>query len=161
MAIPAQITVSKAVEREAVYRGEARREQFPGLEGSSLRWERPLDVGLRFQRKDGAAWLALEVSGEVLRRCERCGQEHPERLEMYKWLRLVGSEAEEAEVLAEADPVRVNEDQLAVFAAVEQELLLDEPMVVRCVQCQRALADTPAERTADGPLAALKSMIKQ
>jgi uncharacterized protein len=161
MAIPAQIVVSKAVEREASYRGEALFEQLPGLRGASLRWEAPLKLGLRFQREDGAAWLAVDVSGEVLRRCERCGEERPERLEVRKWLRLVRSEAEEAEVLAEADPVRVDDDQLAVFAVVEQELLLDEPVVARCAECRQALHDQPREGMTVGPLAALKSMIKQ
>lgn len=106
-------------------------------------------------------WLHLEAHTQVWRDCQRCLQPVAVPLSLRRSLRFVRDEAEAARLDSESeDDVLALERAFDLRALVEDELLLDMPLVPRHEQCPQPLAvpDDPeeeAEPARENPFAAL------
>lgn len=139
--------------------------EAPASGWPALRWSLQGEVR---QPKGGKAqaWLHLACQGEVALTCQRCLKPVTEALTIDRWIRFVDTEAE-----AEALDVDSDDDVLALprhldaRELIEDELLLELPLVPRHDNCPEPLApgedEDPAEVEDERPnpfakLAALK-----
>lgn len=112
---------------------------------------------------DPMVHLHLEASTRVVRVCQRCLEPMPIALEIDRRLRFVRSEAEAERLDVESDEdVLALEPTLDVLELIEDELLLELPLVPRHEQCVDLAAlgsDDPAAEAAHPfqALAALKA----
>ncbi len=112
-------------------------------------------------------WLHLEAGTQVWRECQRCLQPVSLSLTLQRSLRFVRDENEAARLDAESeDDVLALERSFDLRALVEDELLLDLPLVPRHEQCPQPLA-APAEPAEEevparpNPFAALARLRKR
>lgn len=145
MPVPASITVSSAVSRGATYSGPLPVERLADVTAAGISLLAAPEVSLRFSRERGHATVHLNVSAACELRCERCEATYAWPLALAPALRLVDSDAAEQASLADADPVRVEDDELVPARVVEQEILLNLPVVSRCPACEAALAEEEPE----------------
>lgn len=112
-------------------------------------------------------WLHLTAHATLPLTCQRCLQSVVQPLEVDRWFRFVASEDEAAEQDAEAEEdVLVSSRQFKLLELVEDELLLDLPVIARHDVCPQPLPDaaTPAQEPEDegrpNPFAALEALKK-
>lgn len=152
MSIPDSIGVASAVQRQGYYAGQMTAARFPGIAAAGIDWIEMPSVALQFARAGRSAQVACSINGSLSLVCARCQVRYPRQVAIDALWTLVATDAEEAAVLDTAEPVRVVDDLLAVDAAVEQEVLLDLPVLARCGDCiakveQRQQVDAPPETT--------------
>jgi len=129
------------------------------MAAEGIDWIDTPSVTLQFARAGRSAQVACSISGSLSLTCVRCQTRYPRQVSIEALWTLVETDAEEAAVLESAEPVRVVDDRLAVDAAVEQEVLLDLPVLARCGDCiakveQRQVDAPPA--TTHRPFAGLR-----
>lgn len=117
---------------------------------------------------EAQTWMRLEASAEVALTCQRCLQPVRESLQFSRWFRFVRDENEAAELDADSeDEVLALGRSLDLRELVEDELLLDLPLVPRHETCPEALpqsageAALEAEAPRPNPFAALAALKKK
>lgn len=151
MPLPPVLTLSSALARGSQYEGMLA-ESLPDWAEAGLRPLAPVSVRLQFGRHRRQAVVSCQLEGRFACRCERCEQPFEQRYQVERALRVVTSDEEERAALPECEPLRVDEDRFEVVAVVVQELLLEQPVVVRCGACEQALRGTTAAPAKDeGP----------
>lgn len=165
MSIPHHVKASQALARSERYSGELDPAQLPRLRPELGGESSPVSVDFRLQRDAAGDWLRGSVRASLKLQCQRCLNAFGWRLETHTELRLVYSDAQEQQVLEDADPYRVEDDRLPLREIVEDEVLLALPMMPRCGLCEAAApeltpppevqAEEPSART--NPFAALKN----
>jgi len=113
-------------------------EGLPGLDAApaSVSWS----ARAEWRQAAGAAepqlWLLLQLGAEVPQTCQRCLQPYAQAVEAERWFRFV---ATEAIALAEDDDseedLLVLDPRFDLFALIEDELLLELPLVPMHEQC--------------------------
>ena len=151
MSLPPTIGVSSAVQRAAEYAGPVAPERFVRLTAEGLSWATPCQARLRFGREGRQRQVHCEIRGALTLRCEPCEKLFAREVNITTQWTLVERDEAELAALAHAEPVRFEDDQLAVDEALEQELILDLPVVARCPACERTLAEAPSNLTPGGP----------
>lgn len=140
--LPQRIRVESAILRGQRIEGRLGLGQLPRLRELVAEDSGAVD-GLLQAGKDsrGAYQVRGRLTGRFALYCEHCNDcfEWPVEIEI-DW-RLVSSEAEEQRLLAECDPVLVEDDWLPLRQLVEDELLLAVPMMPRCGACGGAADD--------------------
>lgn len=152
MPIPQYIKASAGLTRSAQYAGEIDPASLERLSPELVQPGSTLKAELGLERDRKGSWLRGRVEGGLWLTCQRC-------LNAFEWpvdvdveLRLVQSEAEEARVLEEADPLLVEDDKLPLVEIVENEVLLALPMMPRCSECEAtAEAESSAEESEPEP----------
>jgi uncharacterized protein len=169
MGFPHSIGVSSALSRGAHYESELAIAQMTRLAAAVA--EPTGRVSAQWHlAKDDAGYPALSgaVHGALRLRCQSCQKIFSWPLDLDVKLRLVNSEAEEAEVLKDHEPYLVQDDQLALAEVTEDEVLLALPLMPRCETCennaqrqpQTEIRDEPARPDSfPGPFAALKKVL--
>ena len=151
MPLPHVLTLSSAVARGGDYQGTLS-ESLPQWAEAGLMPCAPVKVRLQFGRHRRQAMVVCEVEGRFAGRCERCEGSFERDCRLERPLRVVTSDEEERAALAESEPLRVDDDHVDVVALVVQEVLLEQPVVVRCDACEGALRGLPAPAVKDeGP----------
>lgn len=145
MPLPSVLTLSSAVARGGVYEGVLAEDLLVWAEGGLVPVG-PVAVRLQFGRHRRQAVVACQVEGRFACGCERCERPFEQRYRVDRTLRIVTTDEEERESLAESEPLRVEEDRFEVAAVVMQELLLEQPVVLRCEACEQALRGTAEPR---------------
>ena len=110
-------------------------------------------------------WLELEAHAHVTLQCQRCLQALQQPLSLERRFRFVGSEAEAERLDADSDDDHLLEPRLDLRALVEDELILELPLVPRHEgRCPQPLpqpeAAEPAGETRPNPFAALAALRK-
>lgn len=143
MSVPQNIGVSSAVQRAARYRGPVAADRFIRLTADGVTWAEPCEASLQFGREGRQRYVDCEIRGVLTLRCQPCEQNFRRDVSINtRWALVETDEAEQA-ALAEAEPVRFADDTLAVDEALEQEVMLDLPVLARCPDCEQKLAGTP------------------
>lgn len=168
MGIPTKIRVSSAAAHAERYAGELPLKALPRLRELLADTEAQLSVSLQAQQHQGHAALIGEISGDLPLICKRCGKRFawPLRAEI-DW-RLVADEASERALIQECEPLLVENDELPLRDAIEDEVLLAMPMLPRCESCENRVASQPEaavqeieqEPRRENPFAALKKQLK-
>ena len=166
MGFPHSICVSSALARGARYQGELAVAQMTRLTAAVAEATGRVSAQWHLAKEDaGYPSLSGVVRGPLRLRCRSCQEIFSWPLDLDVRLRLVNSEAEEAEVLKEHEPYLVQDDQLALAEVTEDEVLLALPLMPRCETCennaqrqpQTEIRDEPARPDSfPGPFAALK-----
>jgi uncharacterized protein len=162
--LPSYAVATDAVRRNARYAGSLAVAQLSRLadllvdsEGSlSVEWTAGRNVA-------GRAQVQGHISGSLQLRCQRCLQPFQWDLDLNPELRLVYSEEEEARVLQDCEPYRVEDDRLPLRDMAEDEVLLAMPLMPRCKTCENTTqSEPPSEPLAPvdrpNPFAALKKL---
>ncbi|MBI2383844.1 MAG: DUF177 domain-containing protein [Gammaproteobacteria bacterium] len=105
--------------------------------------------------------LDLHAAAELRLLCQRCMTPFGWTLDRRAALRLVATDEEEARLMNECEPYRVQDDWLPLHEIVEDEVLLALPMLPRCPSCENAVRSAPEPERADprpNPFAALKDL---
>jgi uncharacterized protein len=131
--IPLRVKASQAVLRHEAFAGSVPLAKLPRLAASLAESSGTLQVELQATRDgEGQDWLHGEIRGRLPLTCQR-------GLHAFDWdcdvalsLALVESEAEEEKLLKDAEPYRVEDDELPLRDLVEDEVLLALPMMPRC-----------------------------
>ena len=131
--IPLRVKASQAVLRHEAFAGSVPLAKLPRLAASLAQDSGALQVELQATRdEEGQDWLHGEIRGRLPLTCQR-------GLHAFDWdcdvalsLALVESEAEEEKLLKDAEPYRVEDDELPLRDLVEDEVLLALPMMPRC-----------------------------
>ncbi len=106
------------------------------------------------------AFIKLDVTGQLVLRCERCLQalEWPLEVHSLLWLARTDEEADRAPVDEdEYDPV-VGSEHFDLDALIEDEILLNLPLPPKHEHCPEPLSSP--KNVADSPFAALKALKK-
>lgn len=144
MSLPQNIGVSSAVQRAARYGGVVAAERFLRLTADGIAWAEPCEASLEFGRVGRQRHVDCEIHGVLMLRCQPCEQGFRRSVSINtRWVLVETDEAEQA-ALADAEPVRFTDDTLAVDEALEQEVMLDLPVLARCPACEQKLAETPS-----------------
>lgn len=162
MSIPAHISASRALAREEQYVGRIDSVRLDRLADFS---PQDIEAELSF-RFDAARFKRVEgrVKGQLSLECQVCLQSYDWQLDAPISLVIVESEDEEARVLADSDPVMVEDDRLMMHQMVEDEVLLALPLLRRCPTCDNTRRQNAAEDVdavsdeTHRPLAALKNL---
>ena len=169
MGLPNSICVSSALTRGARYEGSLAIARMTRL--AEVVADAAGQIHARWQlANDAAGYPALSghVGGALQLRCRNCQENFSWPLDLDVELRLVNSEAEEAEVLKEHEPYLVQDDQLALAEVTEDEVLLALPLMPRCKTCENNAEPQPQTEIRDesarpdsfpGPFAALKNVL--
>lgn len=168
MTIPAKVHASRALAHGERYEGELAVKLLPRLAAMLPESAARLAVRLEAGEQRGVARLTGGIEGTLPMECRRCGKAFDWRLAAPVDLRLVRSEAEERQALADSEPWRIEHDELALREVVEEEVLLALPVLPRCQSCENEIAAAPREEAPpaveeprrDNPFAALKKQLK-
>lgn len=160
MAIPARILVSRALARGERYAGAVAAESLARLQDL-----RPEDVSAEFtvvQDRGGQRRLEGSIQSSLEFECRLCERRFRQPLRLDVALVLARDEAEEERLMASAEPLLVEDDQLPLHQIIEDEILLGLPMFPRCPACDNgdpapASGPEPLVETTR-PLAALKNL---
>lgn len=144
MTVPQRVRASAAIAQRQAYRGELPLRSLPRLSAELADAAGVLQVDLQAQRRQGRDRLQGELRGELKLRCQRCERSFDWPLKANVDLLLVQSDEEEASVLQEADPYRVQDDVLPLYELIEDEVLLALPMLPRCESCENEINTAPA-----------------
>lgn len=164
MPIPEKITASKAVARNERFADELPLAGFARLQGLLAAYEGKISAELQAGRDDSDhPHLQGRLRGALQMVCHRCQKSFDWELDASLAIRLVNTEAEEAQALHESDPYLVENDRLFLREVIEDELLLALPMMPRCKSCENTAPPAPAkepgtETRKENPFAALKRM---
>ncbi|HSW13105.1 MAG TPA: YceD family protein [Solimonas sp.] len=167
MGIPARIRVSSAAAHQEHYEGELPLQSLSRLREVLADTDTRLRVRLQARQREGYATLVGELAGELALNCKRCGARYLWPLQAGIDWRLVADEATERALMQECEPLLVENDELALREAIEDEVLLALPMLPRCESCENAVAAQPEvaepveeEPRRENPFAALKKQLK-
>lgn len=147
---------------------------MPRLADSLLPAEAPSSAAWQLQGEQIAVlggepevWLHLQAQARVSQQCQRCLQAVTIDLDVDRRFRFVRSEAEAAKLDEESeDDVMVLQPRLDAMELLEDELILNLPIVPRHEECPaplRAAADEQADdlEPAPNPFAALAALRKR
>lgn len=151
MSLPPVIGVSSAVQRTAEYAGPVVAERFTRLAADGIVWTTPCEARLVFGRDGRRRQVRCEIRGALQLQCVPCEQGFVREVNISTQWTLVDSDEAEQAALASAEPVWVIDDQLAVDEALEQEVILDLPVVARCPACEKKIAAEPLITPPGGP----------
>lgn len=161
MSFPSQVSASRALARGEQYAGPVDAASVPRLADLE---PRGLEADLQFSvAVGGRGWLSGEIRGRLRLNCQVCDQGFDWTLKAPVKLALARDEEEEERLMADCEPLLVQDDRAMLHEIVEDEVLLALPMMPRCAACENACppsdeaADEPGEKPA-GPLAALKGL---
>jgi uncharacterized protein len=171
MGLAQETRASVALEREHRFVGTLPVAQCPRLAVEVVDADSAcLQVDLQADRSSGWPRLHGRIEGRVTLACQRCGKAFAHAVQLAPDLRLVFSEAEERSVLADAEPLLIEDDRLPLRQLVEEEVLLALPMLARCESCENEVNQAPAATTQvteqeapaprDNPFAALKRQLQ-
>lgn len=160
MSLPVQVSVARALARSERYAGTVDASSLPRLADLAPRQVR---ADLRIQAEDGRGWVEGRIDGCLRLECQVCNRPFDWTLAAPVKLALARDEAEEQRLMADCEPLLVQDDRLLLHEVVEDEVLLALPMMPRCAACENARppADGPADEAGDkpaSPLAALKNL---
>jgi len=161
MGFPQKIRASAAVASRARHEGVLPLAGMPRLRGLLADPEGSIEVQVAAAPDAGGQpTLTLKVDGALPLACERCGKTFRWPLAVGETLRLVHSDEEEARLLAECEPYRVEDDWVPLHELVEDEVLLELPMLPRCEACDNMRSGQPESPSAPSvrpnPFAQLK-----
>jgi uncharacterized protein len=160
MSVPAQISASRALARDERYAGPIDAAELPRLSDLA---PREMRAELRIHSEHRRGWLEGRIEGLLRLECQVCSTPFDWRLAATVKLALARDEAEEERLMADCEPLLVQDDRLMLHEVVEDEVLLALPMMPRCGACENArppsdeAADEKVEETRR-PLAALKNL---
>lgn len=168
MGIPARIHVSSAAAQAQRYAGELPLKQLPRLVELLANAEGQLQVDVQLQSQDRHAALRGVIHGELPLLCQRCQKVFAWPLQSEIDWRLVADEATERALMQECEPLLVENDELPLREAIEDEVLLAFPLLPRCESCENEVAAQPVveavlpeeEPRRENPFAALKKQLK-
>ena len=131
--LPARVRASSAVNRNAQYSGVLAISALPRLvqlaesaDGElAVDFTASLDTG-RMRRLRG------RITGDIHLLCQRCLTPYPQALAIAVDLVMVGSDAEEARLLHDHEPLWIVDDSLELHALVEDEVMLALPLAAHC-----------------------------
>jgi len=131
--IPLRVKASQAVSRREAFAGSVPLAKLPRLAASLAQSAGTLQVELQATRdEEGQEWLHGEIRGRLPLTCQRGLHDFDWNCDVALSLALVESEAEEEKLLKDAEPYRVEDDELPLRDLVEDEVLLALPMMPRC-----------------------------
>ena len=136
--IPQRVKASISVTRGSTWNGAIPLARLPRLAASLTGADGELQAELHASRDlAGAATLKGRIGGALGLVCQTCMKPFSWPLQAQLELRLVGSEAEERRLLAECEPMLVEDDTLHLHALIEEEALLALPIAPRCAACAK------------------------
>jgi len=145
VSIPQRISIGSVFPGGAELQGDVAIDALPRLR--ELTEPPRADIGAVLRLADeghAGRWLRGSLSAAPVLRCQRCDAPFALPLDLRFELRLVRSDEEEARLIEDCDPLRVDGEELNLHGVVEDELLLALPMLPRCPTCEAALANAPA-----------------
>lgn len=160
MAIPAQISASRALAREERYAGDL---EPAALQRLAEFAPQALHVDLRVYSDVGRqGWLEGQIGGRLRLECRVCSESFEWSLHAPVKLALAMSEEDEERLMDAGEPLWVRDDVIRLHEIVEDEVLLALPMMPRCAACENArpISEQPAPvaEVKPGALAALKGL---
>lgn len=141
--------------------------EFPRLAAQLARPEGSARGRVRFRRELGHVVAELTVSGEAWLVCQRCLEPVHRALAGESRLALVADAAGADAVPAGLDAMIVEDERVSIRELVEEELLLDLPIVplhenpADCVQSGAPAAVPPQSDTRQTPFAQLGELLKR
>lgn len=128
--IPVKLKTRNAVAKSIALEGTLAIRELPRLAGALASDEGVLSVALRFGEHPVALGRVTGViRGALWLVCQRSLEPFQWPLEAtFDWL-LVGDEAHEEQLLADADPVLLDEENLLLWERLEDEVLLSLPLM--------------------------------
>lgn len=128
--LPLRFKAAEAVARRQVLRGSLPVNQLPRLREALSGPAGALQVELRFDTYPRAVGCVRgRIQGALPLTCQRTLEVFDWPLDTpFEWV-MVRNEAEEERLLADADPLMLDEDQLQLHEAIEDEVLLALPLV--------------------------------
>jgi uncharacterized protein len=167
LGIPARIRVSSAAAQAERFDGELPLKAMPRLAELLAEAGGKLEVSLQAQPRHGHVALQGCLQGSLKLLCKRCSKPYDWTLQSEVDWRLVADEASEKALMQEYEPLLVEDDELALREAIEDEVLLCLPMLPRCESCENIVAAQPEaeppqeeEPRRENPFAALKKQLK-
>ena len=131
--IPLRVKASQAASRHEAFAGSVPLAKLPRLAASLVEDSGALQVELQATRDgEGQDWLHGEIRGRLPLTCQRGLHEFDWNCDVALSLALVGSEAEEEQLLKDTESYLVEDDELPLRDLVEDEVLLALPMTPRC-----------------------------
>jgi uncharacterized protein len=108
---------------------------------TAVRWQARAEA--RPQRSGAPqVWLHLQADASVALECQRCLQPVTQDFDVDRWFRFADTEAEAAALDAESeDDVLVTSRNFDLLALIEDELLLDLPVIPRHEVCPPSVVD--------------------
>lgn len=161
MGIPKSIQASTAAAHGGRYEGHLAVAQMQRLAAIVAKPTGELAVQWRASATGGYRALQGRIGGALQLRCKTCQKTYAWPVDLEIELRLVDTEAQEAEVLKDHEPYLVRDDQLPLREITEDELLLALPLMPRCETCENNAQSQPQPEIPDeparpNPFAALK-----
>lgn len=130
--VPLRVSVDAAISRQQAINGRVPLSKLSRLQAAA-EGEGWAQVDWQFGRDpQGRARLAGSVEACVPLVCQRCLQVFDWHGEMDVDWRLVRSEAEEAKVLKECEPILIEDDWLHLHELLQDEVLLALPLIPHC-----------------------------
>jgi len=167
LGIPARIRVSSAAAQAERYDGDLPLKSLPRLVELLADAGGTLRVSLQAQSREGHVALQGALGGALPLLCKRCGKSYDWPLQAEVDWRLVADEASERALMQDFEPLLVEDDELQLREAIEDEVLLCLPMLPRCESCENIVAAQPVaaapveeEPRRENPFAALKKQLK-
>ena len=131
--VPLRVSADAAIARQQAVTGRVPLNKLSRLREAAAEGDGWVQVEWQFGRdRDGRARLAGSLEAEVPLVCQRCLQTFAWHGEMDADWRLVRSEAEEARVLKECEPILVEDDWLHLHELMQDEVLLALPLIPHC-----------------------------
>lgn len=166
LGIPARIRVSSAAAQAERFHGELPLKALPRLAELLADAGGKLEVSLQASLLQGHVALRGTLGGVLPLSCKRCGKSYGWPLQSEIDWRLVADEASERVLMQDCEPLLVENDELQLREAIEDEVLLSLPMLPRCESCENVVAVQPEaapveeEPRRENPFAALKKQLK-
>lgn len=167
MGIPTKLRVSSAATQAERFDGELPLKALPRLAELLADAGGKLEVSLQASSLHGHVALQGTIGGVLPLACKRCGKSYGWPLHAEVDWRLVADEASEKALMQECEPLFVENDELPLREAIEDEVLLSLPMLPRCESCENIVSSQPEaaaqveeEPRRENPFAALKKQLK-
>lgn len=167
--IPKRTKASAAVAHATRFDGRLAVEELPRLQAALMGAGAELKVDLKLSSPEGISQIEGRIDGLLPLQCLRCERVFEWPLALSLDLRLVSNEEEERRLLQDADPYWVQDDELPLHQLIEDEVLLDLPMLPRCAVCEAKVqqapspqepGEAPVPERRESPFAALKGRFK-
>lgn len=151
--LPKQIEPLRLVEKGEKLAGELGLDQMPRLADLILNPSGKVDVALHFTKDmQGLPWIYGKIHTQVEMACQRCLKPVSFDLEIAVNLRPVRSEADAEQLPESMDPLMVGEDPVLLIDMIEDEILLNLPLVAKHEPACIASVSTSEEEAAEKPL---------
>jgi len=164
--LPTSLDVRKAAARGSVVSGAVELAKLPRLLDVLASGEGEIEAQCSFSRdEESRSLVTVEGSAKLVITCQRCLEPMPLAIASENTLAIVGSDEAASQLPAPLDPWIVEEEQGALWSLVEDELILEIPVVAyhdtddckKLLDAYRQPPETP-ESDGDNPFKVLEQL---